>query len=310
MIKIFTLRKDRINIIKPGQIGRHFVWIRCVKPTEEDIALLSEISNIPLEEFKESIEEEERPKVSHRKYLEIIYRAPFIEDDDLITLPVYIYIYKNLIITVEKQPDKTLTEISEFMSRNKRKFLFRKGHGHFIFYILDAINDRFLSHIDKIADKIEIFEDRLLTDKETEQIYDSSVALTYFNQALLANLEVLNTLRKCYFRVFREEDRALFAELYFDALHILDTEKIQRDVITNLFNLQSIISANRLNLFMKRLASLALIVMIPTFITGMYGMNFIYIPLKEHPYGFYITVLMMLLVAGLITVWFVKIDWL
>ena len=311
MIKIFTLRRDKINSIKPNQVGKGMTWIRCVKPDEKTITLLSKISKIPLEEFKESIEEEERPKVSHKKYLEIIYRAPFIERDDIITLPVYFYICKNLIITVEKQPDITLDKISELMKTNKRKFLFRKGQGYFIFYVLDAINDRFLGHIDKIADNIELFQEkRVLSDKETEHIYDSSVALSYFNQALLANIEVLNTLKKSYFKVFKKKDRELFAELYFDALHILDTEKIQREVISNLFNLQSIISANRLNVFMKRLASLALIVMIPTLITGMYGMNFHYLPLKEHPYGFYILALIMLTIVGLTTALFVKIDWL
>ena len=311
MIEIFSLQKEKIQLIRPNKIGKRLTWIRCVNPDHNSITLLSNLSNIPLAEFTESIEEEERPKVSQKRYLEIIYRAPFVEQGDLITLPVYLYITSNLLITVEKQPNKVISQLSAQMKVNKKRFLFKRGVGNFVFYVLDAINDEFLKYIDKIDETIEVFQkQRILSDKDTEKIYDSSVSLSYFNQALLANIEVLNTLKKSYYKTFKKKDRDNFAELYFDALHILDTERIQRDVLTNLFNLQSIISANRLNKFMKRLAGLALVVMIPTLITGMFGMNFINIPLKQHPDGFWIITLIMLTIAGLITALFVKIDWL
>lgn len=311
MIEIFVLRKEKIQLVNPRQIGKNFAWVRCVNPDQNSITLLSKLSKIPIEEFTESIEEEERPKVSQKRYLEIIYRAPFVEKGVLITLPVYFYIANNMLITVEKQPDKILSQLSGQMKSNKKRFLFKKKVSQFIYYILDGINDEFLKCIDKIDERIEVFQkQRILSDKDTEHIYDSSVSLSYFNQALLANIEVLNTLKKSYYRVFKKKDRELFAELFFDALHILDTERIQRDVITNLFNLQSIISANRLNVFMKRLASLALIIMIPTLITGMFGMNFVYLPFKEHPDGFWIVSLIMFAVAGLITAMFVKVEWL
>lgn len=311
MIEIYALKKDKIQLIKPKQIGNNFAWVRCVNPDHNSITLLSKLSKIPLEEFIESIEEEERPKVSQRGYLEIIYRVPFVEKGDLITLPMYFYVTGNLLITVEKQPEKILNQLSGLMKSNKKRFLFKKGAGNFIYYVLDAINDEFLRYIDKIDENIEIFQkQRILSDKDTEGIYDSSVSLSYFNQALIANIEVLNTLKKSYFKMFKKKDRGLFAELYFDALHILDTERIQRDVITNLFNLQSIISANRLNKFMKRLAGLALIIMLPTLITGMFGMNFVNLPFKNHPDGFWIIALIMFAAAGLATALFVMVDWL
>ncbi len=312
MIEIFTLENEQIKEIDFKDINkRNLIWIRCYSSIEESIKKLTEIMNIPLDEFKETLEEEERPKLSSGKYLELIYSAPYHGDDEVITLPIYIYVYKNILLTIEKEPHKIFTQISNKFRNNKGKFLFKKKLGYFIFYILDNINDLFLTYIDKIAGSIDLYEEKKdLTKKNFEDLYSLSITLSYFNQSLLANIEVLNSLRKCYFKSLTNLDRQHFTELYYDALHILDTEKIQREVISNLFNLQNIIITNRLNSLMKKLTALALIVLIPTFITGLYGMNFKYMPLLENRYGFFIIFGIMGFLSLIAYIIFEKIDWL
>ncbi|MCP3686247.1 MAG: hypothetical protein GY861_26680 [bacterium] len=312
MIELFTLKKDRVEFMEHSSVsrtltwtkivgGKNTVWMRCLNPNEETIAVLSEVSKIPVEEFRESMEEEERPKLSMNRYLEIVYRAPEIEEGDVVTVPVYIYIVNNLIITIEKSKNSILDGMSNGMKANKKRFLFKKPIGYFIFLLLDQVNDDFLKYIDRIGAKVDVFaEKKALSTETVEKIYDSSVTLSYFNQALIANIEVVNNLRKCYYKTFSDEDRKRFSELYFDALQIMDTEKIQRDVISNLFNMQAVINADRLNNFMKTIAFFALIIMLPTLITGMYGMNINNLPLANNPYAFYILLAVMLvLVMGL-----------
>jgi magnesium transporter len=311
MIETFALRGDRIVQPKPGRFGKKLVWVRCVKPRLRDLNVLSRISKIPVDEFEESMSEEERPKISVDKYMEIIYRAPYKVRDGIITVPMYVYIKGKLLITIEKRPYEPLTYLSEFMKKNKYKFLFRKPMGYFIFFILDKVNDDFLAQIDKIALKVDTLEGKgSFSEEHIEHIYDSSITLTHFNNALLANLEVLNSLRKSYFRPFNALDRRRFAELYFDVLQIIDTEKIQRETITHLFDLQSVIVSNRLNIFMKRLTSIMAIIMIPTLISGIYGMNFMNLPLKHHDYGFFIMLGIMFLISIMLILLFKFVDWL
>lgn len=311
MIESFALRGDRVVQPKQKKVGKGIVWIRCVKPGLKDLNVLSRLSKIPVEEFEESMSEEERPKISVDKYMEIIYRAPYKVKEEIVTIPVYIYIKGKLLITIEKRPYAPLTYLSDYMKKNKYKFLFRKAVGHFVFFVLDKINDDFLTHVDKIAVKVDILEERKsFSEKHIEHIYDSSITLTHFNQALLANLEVLNALRKSYFRPFKQGDRRRFSELYFDVLQIIDTEKIQRETITHLFNLQSVIISNRLNIFMKRLTSIMAIIMVPTLISGIYGMNFTNLPLKYHEYGFFILLGIMFLISIILIFLFKFVDWL
>ncbi|MBN2422677.1 magnesium transporter CorA family protein [Candidatus Woesearchaeota archaeon] len=312
MIEVFAYKQDVIKKTDLDNLNRTYSWIRVINPTEETIKKLASYTRIPVEEFLESLEEDERPRLTLKRYIELIYRSPLIEKGEVSTLPVYIYLFQDKIITIEKSEISILSKISSLMEKNKAKFLFKKGFAYFIFYILDKINDDFLTNIDRIAANIDVYEEvtkRELTRKDIEKIYEQSVTLSFFNQALIANIEVLNSLRKGYFKQFTPKDKQLFEELYFDALQILDTEKVQREAITNLFNLQSIIVSSRLNEFMKKLASIALIIAIPTMISGIYGMNFVNIPLKNHPLGFYITSFIIFVITCLMFLYFRKSKW-
>jgi magnesium transporter len=311
MIEVFSFSNGKINVSDNLNNLIGFTWIRCVNPTKSQLKQVTKSSGILEEGLFLSINEDERPRVSVKKCVEIIYRTPYVKKDDIITLPIYFYIHKNVVVTIEKRNDETFEKLSELMKDDGKKVVMKRRVGYFIYYVLDEINDRFLNHTDAIAERVDIIEDqRDISTKSVEKVYDSSVALSYFNQALLANIEVLNSLRKNHSVAFSASDREKFAEVYSDALYILDAARTQREIISNLFNLQSIISSNKLNEFMKRLASLAFVVMIPTLITGVYGMNFIHIPLREHPYGFIITVMFMIVISSLFTMFFIKIDWL
>jgi magnesium transporter len=285
MIEVFYFdrAKHQINKSEVSKVSRKLSWIRIVDLDEEKITLLSKHLNIPTEELRESLEEEERPKVSISKYIEIIYRAPYMISDELETLPIYFYLFKDKLVTIEKKPLNIIDNISQKMKSNNAKFLFKKGFSYFIYYVMDKINDDFLARIDKIGSKIDIYENfskKEMTVKDVEKVYDQSVALSFFNQALIANLEVLNSLKKSFSRLIPKKDNKLFEEAYYDVLQIIDTEKIQREAVSNLINVHSIITSTRLNEFMKRLTIIALIMAVPTMISGLLGMNFLHIPLR------------------------------
>ena len=298
MIELFTMRGERIERIEHeeiartqswiGVLGKGTIWVRCYKPNAEDIEAIAELTKIPIEELKEAIEENERPKVHVHKHIEIVYRAPAIEDGDIVTSPIYIYAIGQFIVTIEKQPNKVLSDLATALLENKRRFLFKKAIGYFIFYILDKINDEYLHNIDKISIRVDMFKDRNALNKvNVEKVYNASISLSYFNQALVANLEVLNELRKSYFKMFDHEDRKNFAELYYDALQILDTEKIQRELLSNLINMHSTIAGNELNYFMKIVALVALLTTFPTFIMNLFAMNVKNTPFVDHANAFW-----------------------
>ncbi|MBU0666666.1 MAG: CorA family divalent cation transporter [Nanoarchaeota archaeon] len=312
-MEIYTYNgKDIERVENLDQVNnKKLTWIRVINESEEKLQLISEKLEIPLDEFKEFLEEEERPRLEQGRFLELVYQAPFRENDEITTIPVNIFLIKQIFVTVEKEPLNVFQKTASLVNKNKLKFLFKKGQGGMLSYFLDNINDEFLSSIDKIANLTDVLESKGLniSDKQLSNLYDSNVTLTHFNQAVLANIEVLNGLRKSYFKNFTKADLSSFTELYYDALQVRDTEKVQREVISNLFNFQSVAASHRLNKFMKKLTSLALIIMIPTLITGIYGMN-INLPLQQSPLAFIYLMIIMFLIVVIGLIIFNKIDWL
>ena len=315
MIELFTLVNDRVEHIQHTQLARtmrwlatarhEMVWIRCTRPDEQALSFLSDISDIEKEHFREVIEEEERPKVSVTKQLEIVYSVPATEEDEVVTRPFYIYEKGNKIVTIEKSKNRSMEELAVAMRNNKRRFLFKRNVGVFVSYVLDKFNDEFLRFIDHIAVRVDVFSERRgLAEENIEKIYDSSVTLSYFNQALIANLEVLNELRKTYHRLFTADNRRQFTEVYYDLLQVRDTEKVQRESIANLFNMQSIIASNRLNDFMKKVTVIAILIAVPTFVSGIYGMN-VQLPFSEEPniFWFLMTVMAIFSLGLIVLFW-------
>jgi len=311
---IFALVDDDVKEIELDKIKKSYktVWVRAIMPDENEIKILSDMTSAPVEEFKEFLLQDERPRLDINRYLQVIFRAPIMAEEETTTVPINIFIDKNTVVTVEKQRIKPLDRFQDLIPMKKARFLFRHNPGYFLYHILDRINDMFLLNIDKIANTLDIFEksaSSTLTKESVEKIYEKSVTLTVFNQALISNIEVLNALRKSYTKLISNMNKRQFNDLYYEALQILDTEKIQRDVIANLFNIQAIIASNKMNNLIKRLTAITLIFMIPAAVSGIFGMNFRHIPLSESSYGFMIITLLTVMVAVIAFFGFKNIDW-
>lgn len=282
------------------------IWIRVITPNDEEIAALYGITSIPVEELQQTREEEdERAKVRSDKYLEVVYASPERENGEIVTTPIYFYLQSIYLLSIEKERNNPIDGLVIAMRTNKKKFMFKKPSGYLLGHLMDRINDDFLRYIDRAAAKVDLFRKQETLSKETIQaVYNSSVTLSNFNQALLANAEVLNVLRKSYYKIFTKEDREAYFELYSDVLRILDTEKIEREVMSNLFNLQAIVSNNRVNNFIKTFTFLVIIITVPSLISSIYGMN-IELPLGHNPNAFYIITGLMA-ITSLILIYFFR----
>lgn len=311
MLKIYTLENKVPIEIDPKQIqGKNTTWIRAIKPDEDEIKLLSDKANIPIDEINEFLAEEERPRLSKQRYMQIIYDHPFKEQGEVSTIGIAIFIYKNIILTLEKEKVEVLDFFEKRLSKHNSPILLRHNPAYFLYRTLDRINDQYLSYINTIDDMGVILKQKAKKfDPDTvDRIYNYSVTLSFFHQALSANHEVLNSLKKSNFAIFNEHDRHNFSELYLDSLAIIDNANVQREMMSNLFNLQTVLSQQKLNTFMNKITFIALIIMVPTLISGIYGMNFDYMPFSSHRYGFWIIIGFMIFITYIVTMIFLRVT--
>ncbi|PIN81367.1 hypothetical protein COV13_01470 [Candidatus Woesearchaeota archaeon CG10_big_fil_rev_8_21_14_0_10_32_9] len=313
-MQVFTLNKSG-NVLEESNWPKNtskLTWVRLVDPKDSELEEFAKVSEISLEELKDIVEDSERSRIDYEgKYIEIIYQVPYLEKDEYTTSSVAIFLYKKLVITIERTELKYLSNAAKLLSQNKFKSLMKKTPGQFIHYVLDKTNDEFLVAVEKIGAITKRTPKKLESgdEKQLYALYESNITLTYFNNALLANQDVSKSLRKTQLKMFTPQDKEYFSDLYYDALQVMDTLKVQRDVLTSMFTFQSILSGSRLNKTMKLLTGLTLLIAVPTLIASIYGMN-VSLPLAENAHGFLIVLVGMFLLSGIILWVLHKNEWL
>lgn len=321
MIKGLTLEKDKLVLFEPNDffllIQKRIVpvWIRVTDPTIDEIQRIGQALSFTEDEkddFKDFLDEGRRSRVEKGKYIEIIYGAPVYEKGDIVTEELAIYVYDNTVLTVEPKNIAVCDKLFSRARQNKGKYLFKRNGVYIVSELLDEINSRFLTYVNKIDSKTDIISSKIksLSKAQIESVSSSSTTLSFFNQVSLANLEVVSSLKKMHHPSMTLEDRSTFEELYFDVLQIIDALKIQREIIMNIFNLQSMVLSNQMNAFMKKLTALALIIMVPTLISGIYGMNLTHLPFANSTWGFLVVFGFMIVITTAIFFVFKKQDWL
>ncbi len=132
-----------------------------------------------------------------------------------------------------------------------------------------------------------------------------------------ASAKILSTMRRQSTVHMDKKTADGFAELHDMFLHQIDVVATQKEMVSDVISVYSTnisnklnTASNELNIRMKRITSYALIIMIPTLITGIYGMNFRFLPLADHPQGFLIMIILMAISAVLLVKELGQRDWL
>lgn len=286
----YSKSKNTISLSSSINIGKNTKWIRIKSLNEKNLKFLTEKFKLDEKDINDFFKHEERARITKfKEYIEIIFDAPVTEKKEIVPRPVYFIIVKGILISIENKKFAFLKTFADDFKKNKKKFAIKRGPFYLLNKMMDQINDDYLQKVVNISEISEIIEKKTEREDKTEdlnKLYDSNIMLTHFNQALIGNHEVLNTLRKLHTTGMNEEMREHFADLYHDCLQTLESLKIQREVVSNLFNFLSVLSTNRMNLLIKKLTSIALIFMIPTLIASAYGMN-VSLPFQNDPNAFW-----------------------
>lgn len=290
------------------------IWIDCISPSKTELIKLSEKSGIDLEELRESLDEEERPRVIDTKdYSVIIFKAPLVKEDEIETTPISIFILKskNSVITLRLKEMPAVNKIKQhFLTKNK--FL-EKGVVNFVYRLLDEIINAYFVILDRMDEKIDKIEDKLMgTPKKhvVEEIFKTKKTLIYFYRGLRANREVLTSIVKEYASQIQKKDIKPFKTLYYDTIQLVDTVGTYRDILTGMLDIYLSSVSNNLNIVMKKITAWGALILVPTLISGIYGMNFTHMPELYWKYGYFFALGLMVVSVTIMLIYFKKEDWL
>ena len=256
-----------------------------------------------------------RSKIEEYKdYLFIALKIPnFKNADDPSIDSIYLLVFKNLVITIQENPNE------EYFAYLKGKICddsagkIRKMSSDFLIYsIIDQIMDYYFTFLEKLSDEIEQIEDQLLdsTNKEfLKFIYGVKRKLIILRKTLWPVREVISRLEKDDLNYISENTRIFFRDTYEQTIHIIESIDTYRDILAGMLDLYISNISTKMNEIMKILTMFSTIFIPLTFITGLFGMNFSYIPFLKDTYGFWLVFSVFIAVAFGMLLFFKRKKW-
>ncbi|WP_421077714.1 magnesium/cobalt transporter CorA [Methanothermococcus sp. Ax23] len=314
MLKILGYDNIDLKKITMDELSEDYtlIWIDCYAPSNEELLEVSKKIDIEVEELKVGLDEQEVPRVEEEdEYYLIIYKAPLFEED-ITTTSFGIYIKDNIILTIHSDKIKSIGKIYNLLKTKKPKVLLDRGKGFFLYILLNQITLSYSRIILNLEDELDRLENVLLQDQNkniTGEILQLRKTLVYFHKALVSNKDVLSILKRKYLPITTQDDREHIEDLYYDTLQLIDMETTYRELLVSMMDMSLSLENIRMNQIMKILTMVTTLFAVPVWITGIYGMNFKFMPLLDNPYGFWIVMGVSSIIIIILLYIFIREKW-
>jgi len=197
----------------------------------------------------------------------------------------------------------------------------RKGKGHtrkggvdyLAYALIDAVVDHYFIILETFGEQIEELEEALVTSPTPEileSIHHMKKEMIYLRKQVWPLREVVASLRRGEIALIRESTNIFLADVYDHTVHVIDTIESLRDVLSGMLDIYLSTVSNKMNEVMKVLTIMATIFIPLTFIAGVYGMNFKYMPELEWHWGYFGALSVMVGVGVLMVFYFKRKTWL
>ena len=272
-------------------------WIHVVNPSAEDLQLVSMVTEIPTDVYKTSLDTEERSHVElEDEYIFVVINIPIImETDSYDTLPLGIFITPDFIITLCIQE----TEVMRTFTENKYPLFYTFKKTRFLFQILYRTATLFLRYLQQINHRTDDIEQDLrhsMQNKEFFLLLELQKSLTYFTSALRSNGTVMEKLMRLrrntslhHLLKMYEEDEDLLEDVIIENKQAIEMVEMYSNILMSTSDTFASIISNNLSIVMKFLASITIILAVPTNLFSLWGMN-VPVPLADSPLGFPIVI--------------------
>ena len=187
------------------------------------------------------------------------------------------------------------------------------GCDYLAYALIDAVVDGYFIVLERLGEKIEQLESDLLNDptqQTMEQIHLLKRELIYFRKQIWPLREVLSSLMRDESSLIEESTGVFLRDVYDHTVQVIDTIESLRDVLSGMLDLYLSTVSNRMNEVMKVLTIIATIFIPLTFIAGIYGMNFKFMPELEWRWSYPLLWLVLIVAFLLMILWFKRKKWL
>jgi magnesium transporter len=317
-----TLKKETpfdANVVKDAHEGRHRIWLDVVDPTDEELDRLQRELGLHELAVEDSRRWGQRAKVDfYPQHLFLVAHGIDLEEgNELVDREVHLFAGEGYLATVRREPRFDFTKVSSRIENAPD--LAEEGIGYLLYLMLDEIVDAYLGVIERFEDQGDDIEDDVAGEEEkvageatqrlAQRIFILRQQVVRFRRLTAPMREVVNLLLETP-TIATPPLAPYFRDVLDHVIRTMELSDNVRDLLASARELQLAQVSNRLNVVMKRLTAWAAIILIPTLIAGIYGMNFRHMPELDWAFGYPFALLLMGVASLLLYRTFRKRDWL
>jgi magnesium transporter len=282
-------------------------WIRMLNPSPEEVQqVLGMFQCHPLL-IEDAIKLNQRPKMD--KYKNNIFLSFFAIHKELKPIEIGIIVGSNYVVTVYKEEIPFLdTLYQECLDRSERM----THPGHILHSLLDHCVDEYSQIVDHIENRVEKMERGIYRNphiKIAQEIFQLKRTLHQLRRTITEEKTILSAISHQTFPYTKPEDDVYFIDIYDHISRVVDSLDIFRESLTGLLELQMSMKSDRMNEIMKTLTIFSSIFLPLTFIVGLYGMNFRWMPELEWHYGYFFVWALLIIVGVSMWIYFKRKRW-
>ncbi|MEJ2656533.1 MAG: magnesium/cobalt transporter CorA, partial [Desulfobacterales bacterium] len=195
----------------------------------------------------------------------------------------------NFLITFQEIQGDVFNIVRERIRKPKTRIR-KAGCDYLAYALIDAIVDHYFLILEKLGENIETLEEDLLENPSPgtlQTLHEMKREMIYLRKQIWPIREMINGLVKGESSLVNETTSLYFRDVYDHTIQIIDTIESYRDILAGMLDIYLSTLSNRMNEIMKVLTIIATIFIPITFIAGIYGMNFKYMPELEWRWGYF-----------------------
>jgi len=310
MIECYNIVDGKLQALDKAEPG---CWVNIYPPIAKgEIEQFAKEMDIEVDFLMDSLDIDERSRYEKEEDSRLILvNAPTLNNSAPENESLYLTIPIGIILTL----DNVVTISSDERTVLKR---FRKGkvknfdpanHQRFVLQIFEQIVRDYLKCLKQLNHKRNEIEKELYDssrNRELRRLLSIEKSLVYFVNSLSANDMLKLKMKRTDFLGIRNDEELtdLFEDIIIDNGQALEMSNVYTNILNGTMEAYASIISNNLNIVIQRLTLITIILMVPTLVASLYGMN-VPIPFKNSPYAFYFIIIFSLVVS-LLLAWFFR----